>query len=184
MILTLALCLSVMAAAAAASPQKNNGNSVDLDIMEMVKVNETLVVYKRKHDNYAFFRCHSMNKTATIKETVYNYTLTARQAFATGTDYVTQKVQVTLLRLTEGKGYKATYTDLNGINYTLTLKEMETSGACFVIFAAKSDNKSGCELLVPLSKINHSIPEVCEKYYTKKCRQKSLTLRKHYCIYS
>uniref|UniRef100_A0A023FRU9 Putative secreted protein n=1 Tax=Amblyomma cajennense TaxID=34607 RepID=A0A023FRU9_AMBCJ len=183
MIFTLALCLGLLAAAGAASPQKRNESSEDLDIMKMVKVNETLVVLKRKHTRSTRYRCLTATKKDRISDARYKYTLRARRGKAIDNRYEAEDVEVTLEPLSRGSGYRSIYTDHLRINYTLTLRTMDPNGGCFVIFVEKSDGNKGCEVLVPLSRRDADIPNVCKRYYSFHCGGKSVKLHKADCNY-
>uniref|UniRef100_A0A023FQI2 Secreted protein n=1 Tax=Amblyomma cajennense TaxID=34607 RepID=A0A023FQI2_AMBCJ len=179
MIFSLALCLGLMAAATAVQTTEDGQESRDLDMMNMVEVNETLVVYKRKHTQNTKHRCLSAKKQHRESDTQYQYELRARL----GGQYYAQTVNVTLDK-DQGGVYKSRYTDRDGINYNLTLKEMDPAGPCFVIFVNKDDGNKGCELLVTASNVNGTIPEKCKNYYSQHCEGKSSTLHRPRCIYN
>uniref|UniRef100_A0A023FQ75 Putative secreted protein n=1 Tax=Amblyomma cajennense TaxID=34607 RepID=A0A023FQ75_AMBCJ len=145
MIFTLPLCLGVMAAATAAQHTGSSENSKDIDMMKMVEVNETLVVLKRKHTQNTTHRCLSAKKQHRESDTQYQYELRARL----GGQYYAQTVNVTLDK-DQGGVYKSRYTDRDGIKYNLTLKEMDPTGPCFVIFVNKDDGNKGKFLFITL----------------------------------
>uniref|UniRef100_A0A023FQK7 Putative secreted protein n=1 Tax=Amblyomma cajennense TaxID=34607 RepID=A0A023FQK7_AMBCJ len=180
MIFTLALCLAVMAAATAAQPGAESEVFNDEDMMEMAKVNQTLVVFKRKHTRETPFRCLSAANEKQYSTTQYQYKLGAKL----GKTYHSHTVNVTLEKLDDSiSGYKSTYT-YNGTVYTLTMKKVGPMRECFVIFVNKSDGKQGCELLVTASKVNDPIPEECQNYYSKNCNGTNIRLHNRNCVYN
>uniref|UniRef100_A0A023FYY2 Secreted protein n=1 Tax=Amblyomma parvum TaxID=251391 RepID=A0A023FYY2_AMBPA len=179
MIFTLGFFLGVMVAAAPAQPMESQARTQSLDMMEMVKVNETLAVYKRKHTQETPLQCQSAKKVHKESDTKYQYNLRAR--LGSSGSYNSENVEVTLVPKPEG-GYKSTYTQ-GEIQYTLTLEKMDQNGHCFVILAEKSSGISGCELLLPVSQLTSPIPEVCNEYYNTKCEGRSIDLYKADCKY-
>ncbi|KAK8784409.1 hypothetical protein V5799_009226 [Amblyomma americanum] len=157
----------------------------------MAKVNETLVVFKRKHSTNTTLRCHSAKKTGQTNETLYEYTLRARNSNGTQYQYVEQKVEVKLVLLKSGHGYRSKYTDGDGVKFSLRLRNMSEAQDCFVIMVNKNYTRSkinmnstkGCELLVPASKVTEKIPAECDTYYNETCKGDSLQLYQDDCIY-
>uniref|UniRef100_A0A023FTY8 Secreted protein n=1 Tax=Amblyomma cajennense TaxID=34607 RepID=A0A023FTY8_AMBCJ len=182
MIFPLAFCLGVIATAAAADTAGKNEHPKDLDMMKLAEVNETLVVVKRKHTYETQLRCQSAKKTETINQTLYQYTLRARYMNGTQYQYAEQKVQVKLVPLLSGGGYRSKYTDKDGVKFSLRLRKMDEAGNCFVVMVNKNGTR-GCELLVPASKITQNIPAVCDSYYNTTCRGDSLQLYDSNCTY-
>uniref|UniRef100_A0A023FQN7 Putative secreted protein n=1 Tax=Amblyomma cajennense TaxID=34607 RepID=A0A023FQN7_AMBCJ len=185
MIFTLALCLSVIAASAGGQVAESR----DLNILSMVNVTERLVVVKRNHTTNTTFRCQSLLRVGTGNiSSGYTYLLKARNGSDPDVIYVHSIVQVKLLLLAEGSGYMATYLDRTpgqkiATRYNLTLKQEDPRGGCFVIFVQRNDSHKGCELLVPASKWNHTIPETCHKYYNDSCTGDSILLYERNCRY-
>uniref|UniRef100_A0A0C9RXV7 Putative secreted protein n=1 Tax=Amblyomma americanum TaxID=6943 RepID=A0A0C9RXV7_AMBAM len=191
MIFPLALCLGVIVAAAADTAAGINKTIVDLDIMAMANVSETLVVVKRKHTTETKLRCHSARKTGKMNETFYNYTLRAGYSNGAQYQYVEQQVEVKLVPLRSGRGYRSKYTDRDGVRFSLRLRNMSEAGDCFVIMVNKTytsgtvnmNSTRGCELLVPASKVTEEIPAECDTYYNETCKGDSLQLYQDDCIY-
>uniref|UniRef100_A0A023FS08 Putative secreted protein n=1 Tax=Amblyomma cajennense TaxID=34607 RepID=A0A023FS08_AMBCJ len=185
MIFTLALCLGVIAASAAGQ----HAESSDLNILSMVNVTERLVVVKRKHTTNTTFRCQSLLRVGTGNiNSGYTYLLKARNGSDPHDIYNHSIVEVKLLPLAGGKGYKATYMgrapgESNATRYNLTLKQVDSSEGCFVIFVQKRHGDEGCELIVPASKRNDTIPAECDNYYTNNCTGNSLQLYEQNCRY-
>uniref|UniRef100_A0A023FRV2 Secreted protein n=1 Tax=Amblyomma cajennense TaxID=34607 RepID=A0A023FRV2_AMBCJ len=182
MIFPLAFCLGVIATAAAADAAGTNEHPKDLDMMKMAEVNETLVVVKRKHTNETKLRCQSAKKTRTINQTLYQYTLRARYMNGTEYQYAEEEVQVKLVPLRLGGGYRSKYTDKHGVKFSLRLRKMDNDGNCFVIMVNKNGTR-GCELLVPASKITQNIATECDSYYNTTCKGDSLQLYESSCTY-
>uniref|UniRef100_A0A023FTU0 Secreted protein n=1 Tax=Amblyomma cajennense TaxID=34607 RepID=A0A023FTU0_AMBCJ len=178
MIFSLALCLGAMVAATAAQPVERGVESGVLDMMNLVNVSETLVVYKRKHTQNTTVRCLSAKKKQQYNTTLYEYILRGRNPSKI---YGEHSVNVTLQE-SEGIAYKSTYTSKN-ITYALTLKEMDESGPCFVIFVKKDDGNEGCELLVTAPKVSGKIPKKCQEYYSKNCEGRNIRLHNDDCKY-
>uniref|UniRef100_A0A023FTK2 Putative secreted protein n=1 Tax=Amblyomma cajennense TaxID=34607 RepID=A0A023FTK2_AMBCJ len=179
MIFTLVLCLGVMAAATAAQPTESSEVPKDLDMMALVNVSETLVVYKRKHTQNTTVRCLSAKKKQQYNTTLYEYILRGRNP---NKEYGEHNVNVTLQE-SEGIAYKSTYIS-KSITYTLTLKANNATGSCFVIFTDKSDGNKGCELLVLKSKVDEGVPRDCRRYYKNNCNGTSIKLHRDDCDYN
>ncbi|KAK8759279.1 hypothetical protein V5799_003088 [Amblyomma americanum] len=184
MIFTLALCLGAVAAATDSQHGERSETLGKLDIQEVVKADEPLVVLERKHTRQYKFRCQMATNKGGSVETGYNYTLRARYTNGTDAPYVEGTVKIMLEPLgVRGAPYKATYKDRNGIHFTLTLEAMGKNGTCFVILTNKTDGNTGCELLVPVSRKDDDVPEVCDKHYSEKCDGPTQRLYEPYCIY-
>uniref|UniRef100_A0A023FQH8 Secreted protein n=1 Tax=Amblyomma cajennense TaxID=34607 RepID=A0A023FQH8_AMBCJ len=180
MIFAHALCLSLIAVAAAAETAASK-QPEPIDMMHMVNVSERLVVFARKHTTDTPFRCQSAMKKSGDIQKGYDYSLKARN----GSEYLEDNVHVTLLPLPVGSGYKSTYIDRTGTNFTLTLWKKDESGRCFVIFVEKNTGEQGCELLVTASTRNETVPRDCQSFYrnTENCEGTSKKLYKDKCKY-
>uniref|UniRef100_A0A023FTS3 Putative secreted protein n=1 Tax=Amblyomma cajennense TaxID=34607 RepID=A0A023FTS3_AMBCJ len=184
MAFTLVFCLgAVVLAVAPQAGGTTKEDSGDLDMMKMAEVKETLVVVKRNHTTATNVRCQSVKKAEQYNKTQYEYTLRARLKGGISPKYGEYNVNVTLVRFGDDEKYKSTYTDINGTHYNLTLKNMDNTGTCFVIFVEKSDGNKGCELLVRASKRNE-IPSICKRYYNTTCTGFSRKLYKNDCNFN
>uniref|UniRef100_A0A6M2E4P8 Putative conserved secreted protein n=1 Tax=Amblyomma tuberculatum TaxID=48802 RepID=A0A6M2E4P8_9ACAR len=183
MIFTLALYLGIISMAPAEEPILTNANAVDLDIMQMVRVKEKLVVVERTHTTNTTFRCLSALNKGPLSDGLYKYALKARNGTAIDAPYVEHIVNVTLAPLGVSSGYSANYTDHAGTTFTMTLKEKDSNGTCFVIYVRKSTGQEGCELLLTVSALQTGTAVVCDTYFTRNCSEPSVQLHNDDCKY-
>uniref|UniRef100_A0A6M2E4N8 Putative conserved secreted protein n=1 Tax=Amblyomma tuberculatum TaxID=48802 RepID=A0A6M2E4N8_9ACAR len=183
MIFTLLLYLGIMSMAPAEEPIETNANTVDLDIMQMVQVEEMLVVIERTHTPDTTFRCLSALNKGRLSNRLYKYALKARNGTAIDAPYVEHIVNVSLAPLLSSSGYSSSYTDHAGTTFTMTLKQKDSNGTCFVIYVRKSTGQKGCELLLRASALHTGIAVVCDTYFTKHCPEPSIELHRDDCIY-
>ncbi|KAK8784407.1 hypothetical protein V5799_009227 [Amblyomma americanum] len=150
MILFLAFCLGVIAMAPAAQHAGISKAPSSPDMMEITKVNETLVLLERKHTTNTTLRCQSSKKIEEYNQTHYLYAFRAMVQNGTSPVYSVLYAQVTFAPLRNRTIYKARYTDQNGTNVTLRMKAMDPNGGCFVILIHKSSGVKGKFNLITL----------------------------------
>uniref|UniRef100_G3MQ50 Lipocalin/cytosolic fatty-acid binding domain-containing protein n=1 Tax=Amblyomma maculatum TaxID=34609 RepID=G3MQ50_AMBMU len=183
MIFNLGLCLCAIATAVGADDITDLGWEF-LDIREMVKSNERLVVDKRTHSTHTHFRCQSALKMEDLGNLKYKYNLKARNGTAPSAPYVSGNVNVQLEEIKGKSGkYMATYTDQANTEFSLFLMNKDKDGKCFVIFVEKSNGQTGCELLVTTSALQTEIPSDCQVFYSRSCRGGSVQLYEKTCKY-
>uniref|UniRef100_G3MNZ2 Lipocalin n=1 Tax=Amblyomma maculatum TaxID=34609 RepID=G3MNZ2_AMBMU len=181
MIFTLALCLFAIATAAGRKNWENYYRP--LDMRDLVKIKDRLLVLERTHTTHTHFRCHSARILGKIDHNTYIYSLVARNGTYPFSPYNLHNVTVKIEKPGRPHSvYRSTYI-AGGTRVTKQLLAMHPQGLCAVLYVTKSDGERGCELLATISALKYNLLNPCQWYFYYNCPGKRLRVFSPDCVY-